>query len=139
MATVNLINPRENVTEVMKKATLDFMLFGGFALNVVWTKDKKSIAEIYHLDFSRIRSGKLNKDDEIDCYYYCPDWKQVRKFPPEEYPSFNQEKGGSQIFYFKIYQPNLTYYPIPDWSAGQRAIEIDIEAKNFHLNNKSLS
>jgi len=135
MATVNLINKRENVTEVMKKATLDFMLFGGFALNVIWTKDKKQIAEIYHLDFSRIRSGKLNDKDEIECYYYCPDWKQVRKFPPEEYTAFNQETGGSQIFYFKCYQPNLTYYPIPDWSAGQRAIEIDIEAKNFHMNN----
>jgi hypothetical protein len=135
MATVNLVNNRENVTEVMKKVVLDFMLFGGFALNVIWTKDKKQIAEIYHLDFSRIRSGKLNENDEIEHYYYCPDWKLVRKFPPEEYPAFSQEKGGSQIYYFKCYQPNLTYYPIPDWSAGQRAIEIDIEAKNFHMNN----
>jgi hypothetical protein len=29
----------------------------------------------------------------------------------------------------------MSYYPIPDWSAGQRAIEIDIETKNFHMNN----
>ena len=136
MATVNLINNRENVTEVMKKAVLDFMLFGGFALNVIWTKDRKNIAEIYHLDFSRIRSGKLNDDDEIESYFYSADWRSLKKFPPEEYPAFNQEKGaGSQIYYFKCYQPNLTYYPIPDWSAGQRAIEIDIEAKNFHMNN----
>ena len=34
-----------------------------------------------------------------------------------------------------MYQPSLTYYPVPDWSAGQRAIEIDVETKNFHLNN----
>ena len=136
MATVNLINPRENVTEVMKKATLDFMLFGGFALNVIWTKDRKQIAEIYHIDFSRVRSGKLNSDDMVDTYFYSADWRNLKKFPPEEYPAFNQEKGGgSQIYYFKCYQPNLTYYPIPDWSAGQRAIEIDIEAKNFHMNN----
>lgn len=135
MATINLINPRENVTEVMKKCVLDYMLFGGFALNIIWTKDKKNIAEIYHVDFSRVRSGKLNDDDHIDHYYYCPDWKLVRKYPPEEYPAFNQEKGGSQIYYYKNYQPSLTYYPIPDWSAGQRAIEIDIETKNFHMNN----
>ena len=136
MSTINLINPRETVAEVMRKAVLDFMLFGGFALNVIWTKDRKSIAEIYHLDFSRIRSGKLNKDDMIDTYFYCPDWKNPKKYPPEEYPAFNQEKGGaSQVYYFKVYQPNLTYYPIPDWSAGQRAIEIDIETKNFHMNN----
>jgi hypothetical protein len=135
MATINLINPKENVAEVMRKCALDFMLFGGFSLNTVWTKDKKQIAEIYHLDFSRVRSGKLNKDDEIDTYFYSADWRQLKKFPPEEYSAFNQEKGGSQVYYFKSYQPSLTYYPVPDWSAGQRAIEIDIESKNFHMNN----
>jgi hypothetical protein len=135
MATINLINPKENVSDVMRKCTLDFMLFGGFSLNVVWTKDKKQIAEIYHLDFSRVRSGKLNDDDEIDSYFYSADWRSLKKFPPEEYPTFNQEKGGSQIYYFKTYQPSLSYYPIPDWSAGQRAIEIDVESKNFHMNN----
>jgi hypothetical protein len=135
MASINLINPKENVADVMRKCTLDFMLFGGFSLNVIWTKDKKSIAEIYHLDFSKVRSGKLNDDDEIDTYFYSADWKNLKKFPPEEYPTFNQEVGGSQIYYFKTYQPSLTYYPIPDWSAGQRAIEINVEALNFHKNN----
>ena len=135
MATVNFINPKENVAEVMRKCALDFMLFGGFSLNVVWTKDKKQIAEIYHLDFSRVRSGKLNDDDEIDTYFYSADWRQLKKFPPQDYPAFNQERGGSQVYYFKAYQPSLTYYPVPDWSAGQRAIEIDIESKNFHMNN----
>jgi hypothetical protein len=135
MATVNFINPKENVAEVMRKCALDFMLFGGFSLNVVWTKDKKQIAEIYHLDFSRVRSGKLNDDDEIDTYFYSADWRQLKKFPPQDYLAFNQERGGSQVYYFKSYQPSLTYYPVPDWSAGQRAIEIDIESKNFHMNN----
>ena len=136
MATVNLINPTENVADVMRKVSLDFMLFGGFALNIIWSKDRKKIAEIYHLDFSRVRSGKLNDDDEIEKYYYSADWAQLKKFPPEEYDTFNQEKGGaSQIYYFKSYQPSLTYYPVPDWSAGQRSIETDIEAKNFHMNN----
>jgi hypothetical protein len=136
MASVNLINGKETVSEVMRKCSLDFILFGGFSLNVIWSKDRKSIAEIYHLDFSRVRSGKLNDDDEVESYFYSADWRFLKKFPPEEYPSFNQEKGDpSQIYYYKSYQPSLTYYPIPDWSGGQRSIETDIEAKNFHMNN----
>jgi len=136
MASVNLINPSENVSEVMYKCALDYMMFGGFALNVIWSKDRKTIAEIYHIDFSRVRSGKLNEEDKVEHYYYSADWKNIRKFPPIEIKAFNQnEKDPNQIFYYKNYVPSMSYYPIPDWSAGQRAIEIDIEMKNFHMNN----
>lgn len=136
MATVNLINPSENVSDVMRKCALDFMMFGGFSLQIVKTKDGKGIAEIYHLDFSRVRSGKLNDEDKVDTYYYSPHWKDTRKYPPEEYPAFNMdEKSPNQIYYYKTYVPSMSYYPVPDWSAGQRSIEIDIETKNFHMNN----
>jgi hypothetical protein len=136
MATVNLINPTENVSEVMRKCALDFMLFGGFSLNVIWSKDKKTIAEIYHLDFSRVRSGKLNDEDFIDTYYYSANWKDYKKFPPIEIKAFSQkESDPNQIYYYKSYMPSMSYYPVPDWSAGQRAIEIDVESKNFHMNN----
>jgi hypothetical protein len=137
MATINLLNPRENVTEIMKKCVLDMMIFGGFCLNVIWSKDRKSISEIYHVDFSRIRSGKINLEtDEIDCYYYSPDWRNPKKYIPEEIKSFNQnEKEPSQLYYFKTYMPSMSYYPVPDWSAGQRAIEINVESLNFHMNN----
>lgn len=136
MAAVNLINPSENVADVMRKCALDFMMFGGFSLQIVKTKDGKGIAEIYHLDFSRVRSGKLNDEDKIESYYYSAHWKDTRKYPPEEYPAFNMdEKSPNQIYYYKTYVPSMSYYPVPDWSAGQRAIEIDIETKNFHMNN----
>ena len=62
MAVVNLVNDYETIEQVMRKCTLDYMMFGGFALQVIWSKDHKSIAELYHLDFSRIRSSKLKPD-----------------------------------------------------------------------------
>ena len=136
-AVWKLINEDENIVDVMRKCALDYVIYGGFALNIVWSRDRKTIAEIYHLDFSRVRSGKINPDtDKVEEYYYSPYWEDTRKYPPQEFKAFSQkEKDPVQIFYFKIYQPGLTYYPIPDWSAGQRSIEIDIEIKNFHMNN----
>ena len=136
MAVVNLINGKENIEEVFRKCALDLTLFGGFALNVVWSKDRESIAEIYHMDFSRVRTGKLNDDDEIVDYYYSPDWTDIRKYKPSKIPAFNQyEEEASQIYYYKCYQPNNTYYPVPDYSGALSAIEIDVEIKNFHKNN----
>ena len=108
MATVNLINPKDNVMDVYRKCALDLLLFGGYALNVIWSRDRSTIAEMYHLDFSRIRCGKINHEtDEIEKYYYSADWTNIKKFPVEEYDTFNQEDGeASQVFYYKQYSPN---------------------------------
>lgn len=137
MATVNFINESENVMDVLEKCALDLVLFGGFALNVIWSRDRKSIAEIYHCDFSRLRSGKINPDtDKIEKYYYSPDWSNIKKFPPIEYPAFSQEAGDpSQIYYYKQYSPSQSYYPHPDYSGGLASIEIDVNIKEFHANN----
>jgi len=137
MATVNLLNGKENVEDVMRKCALDLVLFGGYSLNVIWSRDRQSIAEIYHIDFSRVRSGKINVEtDEIDKYYYSADWANIKKFPVQEYDSFNQEDGNpSQIYYYKQYSPSNSYYPAPDYSGGMAAIEIDINIKEFHSNN----
>lgn len=136
MATVNLINNKENVMDVFKKCALDYVLFGGFALNVIWSRDREQIAEIYHLDFSKIRSGKLNEDDEVEEYYYSSHWDDTRKYKPEVYPAFSQDaESPSQIYYYKDYSPNLSYYPHPDYSGGLAAIEIDVNIKEFHANN----
>ena len=137
MATVNLINPKDNVMDVYRKCALDLLLFGGYALNVIWSRDRSTIAEMYHLDFSRIRCGKINHEtDEIEKYYYSADWTNIKKFPVEEYDTFNQEDGeASQVFYYKQYSPNNSYYPHPDYSGGLAAIEIDVNIKEFHSNN----
>jgi len=121
----------------MKKCALDLVLFGGYALNVIWSRDRQSIAEIYHIDFSRVRTGKIDYEtDEIKKYYYSPDWANLRRFPAVEYDAFHQEEGdASQIYYYKQYQPSNSYYPNPDYSGALAAIQIDIEIKNFHKNN----
>ncbi len=137
MASINLINKKENVSEVMKKCALDLVLFGGYSLNIIWSRDRQTIAEIYHIDFSRVRCGKINPDtDEIEKYYYSADWTNIKKYPAEEFDTFNQEDGEpSQILYYKQYQPSNSYYPNPDYSGALAAIEIDVNIKEFHSNN----
>ena len=137
MASVNLINPKENVMDVYRKCALDLVLFGGYCLNTIWSRDRQTIAEIYHLDFSRVRCGKIDPEsDEIKKYYYSADWTNIKKFPVKEYDNFNQNEGeASQIYYYKSYSPNNSYYPHPDYSGGLSAIEIDVNIKEFHANN----
>jgi hypothetical protein len=137
MSTIYLINDKERMDEVFEKCALDLVLFGGFALNVIWSRDRKSIAEIYHIDFSRLRSGKINPEsDKIEKYYYSADWSNIKKFPVTEYDCFSQEDGRpSQIYYYKQYSPSQSYYPHPDYSGALAAINIDVQIKEFHSNN----
>lgn len=137
MATVNLINKKETMSEVMAKCALDLVLFGGYALNIIWTRDGSQIAEIYHVDFSKLRLGKVNTEtDEVEKYYYSLDWSNTKKFPIAEYPAFSKEKTDkSQIYYWKSYTPSQSYYPQPDYSGALAAIEIDVNIKEFHANN----
>ena len=132
-----MANSMESVYDVYQKCALDMVLFGGYALNVVWKRDRQlGIAEIYHMDFSKLRSSKSNDFDVVNSYWYCSDWKNTRKYKPREIPSFsiaNEEP--SQVLYVKNYTPDQTYYPNADYLGSTTAIQIDIEIKNFHLNN----
>src|SRR6056300_545520 len=66
----------ESWTEIYNKIALDYKLFGGFALEVIWSRDKTTIAEVYHIDFSYIRAKK--KDNRGNCpgYFIYNDWKR---------------------------------------------------------------
>jgi len=140
MAPINLVNNKENIQEVYKKCALDLVLFGGYALNIVWKRDRsQGIAEIHHIDFSRVRCGKIDEDSDKDYvtkYYYSADWTNLRKFKPEEFPAFDIDaENPSQIVYVTSYQPSNDYYPSPDYSGALPAIDISVEIQNFHKQN----
>jgi hypothetical protein len=141
-------NPYETWNEIIERIGLDYSLHGGFALNIIWSNDAETIAEVYALDFSKVRSGHAGEDDQCHEYYYSFDWKNVRKFKPQRFAAFNQEeaKDGlargvegalSQILYVKTYSPDQFYYPLPDYIGSFNDIQLDISISEFHLSNLS--
>ena len=59
-ALIQSPNPYENLHSISSKMALDIELFGGCYLHIIKTKDKKGIAEVYHLDYCKLRSNKDN-------------------------------------------------------------------------------
>lgn len=137
---IGMANRSETLYEVFEKCVVDRIIFGGFALNIVKSNDG-GIAEIYHTDFSRLRAGKEDMFGNVGTYYYSVDWKGTQinpqKWKPIEMPAFNMvsDESPSQIYYVKKYQPMMSYYPAPDWIASLTTSQLDIEIRNFHLNN----
>lgn len=123
--------------EMLPMLAMDFELFNGFALQVVYGRGGK-ITDIYHIEFSKIRIRKDNKTA-----YYCGNWFQGKPESDKSfksYPLYTDEiKSGSAIFYFKVRRPtSVEYgdtYPIPDYVGATSAIETDINIDVFHLSN----
>tara|TARA_R110000868_G_scaffold113675_2_gene304881 strand:+ start:588 stop:1709 length:1122 start_codon:yes stop_codon:yes gene_type:complete len=131
-----MANSMESVYDVFKRVVVDFVVHNGFSLNTILRKDKQGIAEFYHMDISKLRSGKSDMMDRVLQYWFCSDWTNTRKFIPVEMPAFNlQGETASQIYLYKSYQPAQFYYPVNEWIACRMAAEIDTEIKNYHLNN----
>ena len=131
----------ENINDIYKKIAFDFLMFGGYALNIIWNRAGDRIAEIYHLDFSKVRSGKMNEEDKVEEYYYSSNWNNTRKYKPNSYPSFSTTKTkgdyASQIFYFYEYSPGCDIYPLPDYIGAINDIELDARVSRFHNANIS--
>ena len=131
----------ETIDDIFEKISLDYTLFNGYALNVVYNKEGTQIAEIYHLPFNNVRSGKNNENDEVEEYYYSSDWSNLRKYKEMPYRAFdvtdNKGDNESQIFYYFDYTPGNTVYPLPSYVAASNDITLDSKVSRFHVNNIS--
>lgn len=131
----------ETIDEVFEKVALDYAIYQGYSLNVVWNKEGSRIAEIYHLPFANVRSGKMNEEDEVIEYFYSSDWKNVRKNKPVSYRAFdatdNKKDNASQIYYCFDYTPGNDYYPLPAYVGALNDIQLDARVSRFHNANIS--
>ncbi len=125
----------ETIQDLITWIAKDLVKFNGFALNIVKNK-LGTPAEIYYLDFKRVRSNK-----EGTKFYYSTDWaKSYGRVKYIEYDSFLTEEGekkGSTIFYYK--NDINRVYPTSIFSAAVIACETERKISEFHLNSISNS
>ena len=131
----------ETIDDIFEKIVLDYSIYQGYALNVIFNKEGTKIAEIYHLPFANVRSGKEDEDNEVNEYFYSSDWSNLRKYKEIAYKAFdptdNKQDNASQIFYFFNYTPGNSVYPLPAYVAATNDIILDNKVARFHVNNIS--
>ena len=132
-------NSNESLHEVLKKVAFDFKLQGAFALNIVWSKDRTQIAEIYHVGVEKIRCAKPDEMGKTNGYYISADWSNTRTNKPYYVPCFNvnDRTSPNQLLYSGLYSPNMNSYYTPDYVSCNNWALIDSRVSEFHLNNIS--
>jgi hypothetical protein len=136
---MNRANGNESLHEVLKKVAFDFKLQGAFALNIVWSKDRTQIAEIYHVGVEKIRCARPDEFGKTQGYYISADWGNTRINKPKYVPAFNvnDRTSANQIMYAGLYSPNMNSYFTPDYVSCNNWALIDSRVSEFHLNNIS--
>ena len=136
---MNNANGNETLHEVLKKVAFDFKLQGAFALNIVWSKDRTQIAEIYHIAVEKIRCERPDEFGKTRGYYVSGDWANTRTNKPYRVPAFNvnDRTSPNQILYTGLYSPNMNSYYTPDYVSCNNWALIDSKVSEFHLNNIS--
>lgn len=135
---------KESWNDIFKKVAKDLKLFGGFALEIIWSKDRTKIAEVYHIDYSYLRAKEKNLRGKIPGFYIWDEWSGINSYVNQSLtdipflPSYNPDRKleePSQVYVYHAYRPGMRYYPLPDYVGALKVIELDAQVDNFHLNN----
>jgi hypothetical protein len=126
---IQKVNRMESLDEITRKVSLDAELFGGYYLEIIWSITKQ-LAEIWHLDYTKIRTNKDNTQ-----FWYKENWGD-RNEKQMIYAAFNPANPvGKQILYVKEYRPNMGIYSLPGYFGALNYIESDIEISKHVLGN----
>jgi hypothetical protein len=131
-AIVQKVNREETLNDLTKKVTLDLELFGGAYIQVIWSVMGGQVAELWHCDYTKIRTNKDNTQ-----FWYKDDWKATRNQEKAEiYNAFNPANPqGVQILYVKEYRPGMNVYSLPGYFGALNYIESDVEVSKHVLGN----
>lgn len=125
--------------DVVRRLAYDLKLAGQCAIQVIYSKDKKTIQRVEHLPVETLRAEKCSAEDKkIQAYYYHPDWANAKPSDePKRIPAFGVSDSPQpiEILYVKPYKAGMYYYSTPDYQGGLQYAELEEEVSNYHLNN----
>ena len=123
----------------LRQLAYDLKLTGQCAIQVIYSKDKKTIQKVEHLPIETLRAEKCSEGDkQVQAYYYHSDWANAKPSDkPLRIPAFGVSNSPQpiEILYVKPYEAGMYYYSTPDYVSGISFSEIEEEIANFHVNN----
>lgn len=122
--------------DCVRRVSSDLKLMGQCAMQIIYSKDRKTIARVEHIAIETLRAEKCNEKGEVEAYYMHPDWANYKKSDKlTRIEAFGYGKEAIQIYYVKPYRAGFKYYSPVDYQGGIQYAELEEEISNYHLNN----
>ena len=126
LVTIN--SKGETMGGLLHKVAMDKIIFGGFAIQVVFNK-LQEITDLFWVDFSKLRTNKQG-----DKVYFRNDWSSHTEMIEYDVLDLRKANKTSQILYYRGLNCRSTY-PLPSYFAALNAIETEGEIQTFHLSS----
>lgn len=125
---------KDDINSVLNKIVGDMVLYGAWAINVRWSKDRTMIADYSYVDVTTLRRHSNGVD-----FWVSDDWSKNNS-EMELLKGFDSSDKGkredsSQIIY--VLAPgsiNRSGYALPRYFPAREMIEADQEIDNYNLN-----
>lgn len=128
------------VDSIVPQIARDLKLFGGYYLEIIWSMDRTTIAQVNHLPFENCRLACSDENDDVIGIWYSRDWSDTRK--KKNIPHFiamfdeeNKEALPKQVLFIHTLKMGSEYYPKPDYICSVNYIELTRQIGEYHVNN----
>lgn len=121
----------------IRAVAMDLKMLGQASFQLVKSKDRKKYVQAKHFPQQTLRPAKCNEKGEIEKYYYCPDWANIkRNHTPIEFRAFGYDQSANEcILTIKPYSTGSFYFAPVDYQGGTQYANLEAEISNFHINN----
>jgi hypothetical protein len=121
----------------LRAVAMDLKMLGQASFQLVKSKDRKKYVQAKHFPQQTLRPAKCNEKGEIEKYYYCPDWANIkRNHTPIEFRAFGYDQNANEcILTIKPYSTGSFYFAPVDYQGGTQYANLEAEISNFHINN----
>lgn len=115
----------------------DYKLFGGYAVQVIWSLANKPL-RIERIDIAKL-GVNLDDNNVTNGYWYSWDWAMQYKYKPKFYPTYTGVYKGDDLEILVVKRPaREPFFPLPDYLAGIPWANVEGQlanaAKNHFLN-----
>lgn len=124
----------------VKRTARDYKLFGAYSSELIWDSKFEYVKCLKHIDNSKIRSGVMDKNRDINKYYYSDNWSSNlwsynSNIVPISTFDIENDSDTNQIIYKRDYISGLDYYTEPGYVGGITYINMDSELGLFSLSH----
>lgn len=120
----------------LKKICQDFALFEEASVEIILGKSGSDVVQINHLPKEKVMPSVVDENGEIKSYWYSYDWKDIKKYAPEEIPAFFVgTKDKKSVHVIKKYSISDFYFTRPSYFSGLNYAELEEEISIYCVNH----